>query len=281
MTRHISRLTGPKSPGPHHGNISQPQRANGITSARDISRVITGASPGGPVSDSRPDSRFGQRPPERARWLALGAAAGPLVFTFGWFILGFLSPGYTLWGVRISPYSPISQAISGLGLGPTAPYMNTIFVLSGVLMLAGVAGILGSLGTMLSPRARRTVFVLLGLPALGVMMDGVFTLRSSHLHYLGFSVALTCIAGFPGCGLLLRRAAPWRRIGSWLIAGGPLTLAFTVLFFATFSPTAKGAETGIAGLTERLLVIELMAWYVALGWHAFAARSPGTARQSG
>jgi Protein of unknown function (DUF998) len=215
------------------------------------------------------------------RWLALSAAAGPLIFTLGWFILGFLSPGYTLWGVRIAPYSPVSQAISGLGLGPTAPYMNTIFVLSGVLMLAGVAGILGSLGTALRPRARRTVFVLLGLPALGVMVDGVFTLRSSHLHYLGFSVALTCIAGFPVCGFLLRQVAQWRKIGSCLVVGGPLTLVFTVIFFATFSPTVKGSETGIAGLTERLLVVELMAWYVALGWHAFAARRiPGPARPS-
>lgn len=278
MTRDISRLTGPKSPGPHRGNSREPQKTNGSDPATGISPAVTGDSDR--ASGSRPDRRFGQRPSGSARWLALGAVAGPVIFTLGWLILGFLSPGYTLWGVRIAPYSPVSQAISGLGLGPTAPYMNTIFVLSGTLMLVGVAGILGSLGTMLSPRGRHTVLVLLGLPALGVMMDGVFTLRSSHLHYLGFSVALTCIAGYPACGLLLRRVTGWRRIGSWLIAGGPLTLAFTVLFFATFSPTAKGAETGIAGLTERLLVIELMAWYAVLGWHAFAARILGPARQS-
>jgi Protein of unknown function (DUF998) len=278
MMRNISGLTGPTSPDPYHGNSREPQKTNGSGSAKGISPAVTGVS--GLVSGSRPDRRFGQRPPGSARWMALGAVAGPIIFTLGWLILGFLSPGYTLWGVRIAPYSPISQAISGLGLGPTAPYMNTIFVLSGILMLVGVAGILGSPGTMLSPRGRRTVLLLLGLPALGVMMDGVFTLRSSHLHYLGFSVALTCIAGYPACGLLLRRVTGWRRIGSWLIAGGPVTLAFTVLFFATFSPTAKGAETGIAGLTERLLVIELMAWYAALGWHAFAAWIPGPARQS-
>jgi hypothetical protein len=280
MTRQPSRLTTQRHPGACRRGIREPHRPHVKGHAEVISPVITHASPGGLLAGSRPGPQGGRRPPERARWLALGGAAGPLIFTLGWIILGFLSPGYTLWGVRIAPYSPVSQPISGLGLGPTAPYMNTIFVLSGLLMLAGVAGVLGTIGTMLSSRARRTVLVLLGLPAVGVMMDGIFTLRSSHLHYLGFSVALTCIAGFPVCGLLLRRAAPWRRTGSWLIAGGPLTLAFTVLFFATFSPTAKGAETGIAGLTERLLVIELMAWYVALGWHAFAARTPVPARQS-
>ncbi len=40
--------------------------------------------------------------------LALGAVAGPVVFTLGWFVLGFLSPGYTLFGTRIAPYSAVS-----------------------------------------------------------------------------------------------------------------------------------------------------------------------------
>ena len=62
--------------------------------------------------------------PQSARWLALGAIAGPVLFTLAWFVLGFLSPGYRLFGTLISPYSPISQPISGLGLGPTAPFMN-------------------------------------------------------------------------------------------------------------------------------------------------------------
>jgi hypothetical protein len=35
---------------------------------------------------------------EKTRWLALGAAVGPVLFTLSWFVLGFLSPGYTLWG---------------------------------------------------------------------------------------------------------------------------------------------------------------------------------------
>jgi hypothetical protein len=37
----------------------------------------------------------------------------------------------------------------------------------------------------------------------------------------------------------------------------------------TFSPTAAGARTGVAGLTERILVIEVYAWFVAMGWKAF------------
>ena len=42
--------------------------------------------------------------------------AGPALFTLAWIVLGFLNPGYTLFGIRIEPYSPISQPSSGLGL---------------------------------------------------------------------------------------------------------------------------------------------------------------------
>ena len=66
--------------------------------------------------------------PEAIRWLALGA--GPVLFTLAWFVLGFLSPGFTIFGTVIEPYSPVSQPISGLGLGSTAPFMNAAFVLA-------------------------------------------------------------------------------------------------------------------------------------------------------
>ena len=46
------------------------------------------------------------------RWLALGAVGGPVLFTVAWLALGFVSPGYTAWGVHIAPYSPISQSKS-------------------------------------------------------------------------------------------------------------------------------------------------------------------------
>jgi hypothetical protein len=42
-----------------------------------------------------------------------------------------------------------------------------------------------------------------------------------------------------------------------------------VLYFLTFSPTVAGTQTGVAGLTERLLVSEILAWYVALSILAF------------
>jgi Protein of unknown function (DUF998) len=207
--------------------------------------------------------------PKLARWLALGAVAGPVLFTLAWLILGFLSPGYTAWGVRVAPYSPISQGISGLGLGDTAPYMNTAFVLCGVLLLAGAVGVFQSL-RQVGAAARWTCAALLALAGLGAAMDGIFTLESFFLHFIGFGLACgVSVVGFLVLGFQLRRLPRWRRFGSWLLLGSPLTLALIILYFLTFTPTVAGTQTGVAGLTERLLAIEVFAWFVTLGWLAF------------
>jgi hypothetical protein len=58
----------------------------------------------------------------------------------------------------------------------------------------------------------------------------------------------------------------WRRFANWLLVGSPLTLALLVLYFLTFSPTAEGASIGVAGLTERILVVEVFGWFAAIGW---------------
>ena len=206
--------------------------------------------------------------PSARPWLALGAGAGPILFTLGWFVLGFVSPGYTMWGTRVAPYSAASQPLSGLGLGPTGPLMNAIFIVSGLLIVAGAAGVFRAIPE-LSPAARWTGAILLALPGVGSVIDGIFTLEHFFPHFVGFGLALTTVVGFPVIGYLLRRVPAWRRFGSWLMAAGPVTLALTVLYFATFTPTIEGIQHGVAGLTERILVVELQAWIVALGWFAF------------
>src|SRR3712207_6385756 len=108
--------------------------------------------------------------PQSARWLALGAVAGPVLFTLAWFVLGFLSPGYTLFGTLIAPYSPISQPISGLSLGPTAPFMNAAFVLGGLMLLAGVIGIFQTMTPTDRPAARWACAALLALSPLGMVV---------------------------------------------------------------------------------------------------------------
>ncbi|MFC7101003.1 hypothetical protein ACFQQB_11325 [Nonomuraea rubra] len=72
--------------------------------------------------------------------LALGTVAGAVLFTVAWIVLSFVSDGYTIGGDHIAPYSNLTQPISGLGMGDTAPYMNAAFVLSGLLFGAGFLG---------------------------------------------------------------------------------------------------------------------------------------------
>jgi hypothetical protein len=208
--------------------------------------------------------------PRTARWLALGAVAGPILFTIAWVVLGFLSPGYTLFGTRIAPYSPVSQPISGLGLGPTGPFMNAAFVLGGLLLLAGVIGVFQTIGPAGRPAARRACVALLALTPLGMVVDGIFTLEEVLAHLIGFLLAVaTPVLSFLAAGVLLRDIPRWRRFGTWLLLGSPLTLLLVVLFFGTFVPTAAGAQDGVGGLIQRLLVIEVFAWLVAMGWLAF------------
>jgi hypothetical membrane protein len=205
-----------------------------------------------------------------ARWLALGTIAGPILFTLAWLVLGFLSPGYTLFGTRIAPYSPISQPISGLGLGPTGPFMNAAFILNGLLLIAGVTGVFQTMRADGRPAARWACAVLLALTGVGSAVCGVFTLEAVFPHLIGVLLAVASpVLSFLAAGLFLRGIPRWRRFGTWLLLGSPLTLLLLVLFFATFVPTPAGVQQGVSGLTQRVLVIEVFAWLVAMGWLAF------------
>ena len=140
-----------------------------------------------------------------SRRLALGAVAGPVLFTLAWLILGALSPGYTVSGTWISPYSAISQPISGLGLGETARYMNTAFVISGLLLLAGVIGVARTLPPDGRPVARIVSAILLGLAPVGLIIIGLFTLETPVRHLAGAMLVLaTPVVSFFVTGLYLR-----------------------------------------------------------------------------
>lgn len=204
--------------------------------------------------------------------LELGAVLSPISLTATWLVLGFVSPGYDLWGVHVAPYSAISQPISGLGLGPTGPFMNSVFVITGLMLVTGAIGIFQQIPG-LTPRVRWLATFLLSLPGVGSVIDGIFTFDHMLPHLAGFLLVMATVVGFPVAGWSLRRLPEWRALGAGLIAAGPLTLALIILYFLTFTPTIQGIQTGVAGLTERIAVLEIGAWYVALGWITFSKRN--------
>lgn len=222
-------------------------------------------------------SSTGSANSRRLGWLPLGAVAGPVLFTAGWVLLGAISPGYTVAGTWISPYSAISQPISGLGLGETGPYMNSVFIISGVLLLAGVIGVF----LALPPGGRRVTrtasSILLALSPVGLIIIGLFTLDSPALHLLGAMLILaTPVISFLITGLHLRGLPGWHRFGKKLIVAAPLTLVLFVLYTVSFDQVAVAAGHGVAGLTQRLLFVDILTWFAAMGWLAFRRTSSAT-----
>ena len=183
-----------------------------------------------------------------------------VVFTVVWAVLGFFNVGYTLYDTVIEGYSPIHQPISGLGLGSTALAMNTAFVLYGLFSVAGAVATSRLLGAV-DARLARPTLVTLGLYGLGGILVGLFTLESMELHSLGFLGVLAPIVGFFVLG---RRMAPHTELAtlgrSLVRVAVPLSVVLLVVFFASFNPEAAGEGRGIAGLTQRALIIDLQVW---------------------
>ncbi len=211
-----------------------------------------------------------------ARTLALGAVIGPVLFTLAWLVLGFLSTGYTLFGYTFTSYSPVNQPISGLGMGGTAGYMNTAFVVTGAILVVGVVGVIRTTGGSDRPRLRRAAMVLLAGTGLGQLLCGLFTLEAMMPHMLGFLLALGLpVVSFVVAGRYFRCQPGWRKFGTWLMTlSSGLALLLLVAFFAAFQPTADGAEHGIAGLVQRAGVLHVHAWFVAMGWLAHQRHRP-------
>ncbi len=225
--------------------------------------------------DTLPGTRPDTAPPKTspaasraAQLAALGAVAGPILFTLAWLILGFLSPGYTIYGTRIAPYSPISQPVSGLGMGVTATYMNAAFVLgAGLLTMIGVVGVFATLRAY-GGRVRRAICAgLLCLSPLGLGLCGIFTIETPLVHLICFLLfVLTPFISFPVAARFLRRVPDWRRFSTALLIAVPVTAAMLAWFFLSYDQTAITVGQGISGIPERLLLIELQAWFIALGW---------------
>jgi hypothetical membrane protein len=210
---------------------------------------------------------------QTGRLLALGAVAGPLLFTMAWFILGFLSPGLTFSHAPdlLIEATPITAAISGLGVSPTGPFMNAAFVLSGVLLVAGVLGVFntGDMAAAGRPAARWSCAALLALTGVGLVVAGVFTLESFLPHFVGLLLATgTPVLSFAAAGSFLRGVVRWRRFGTWLRLASPVTLTLLILSQVTFDQATILAGEGVAGLTSRVLALEVLAWFATMGWLA-------------
>jgi hypothetical membrane protein len=206
---------------------------------------------------------------QKVWWPVLGAIAGPILFVLCWLALTPLHPGY----------STVSQPISALAVGPNGVFMRAAFLLNGLLVTVGVIAAVRSLRPELGAAARWTTTLLLLISPLGVLWAGIFTTDTLALHNIGVEAATAgAVIAFPLAGLVMRRAPSQRRFGTWMLLGGPLTLALLVAFVTSVPISQIATGGGSYGLWQRALTIEIQAWYVAMGLLAIRRLSPTTRR---
>ncbi|MFD0467486.1 hypothetical protein ACFQ0B_03565 [Nonomuraea thailandensis] len=183
-------------------------------------------------------------------------------------MLSFVSDGYTIGGDRIAPYSNLTQPISGLGMGETAPYMNTAFVLSGLLLGAGFLGFFRAFGAG-HAIVRVPAAIGLGLVPIGLALIGLFDLEAPGPHFAGVALAFQLpVLTFVAVGLFLRDVSARRLANLLLYVATPITLILMAVFFGTFDEATTADGEGVAGLTQRLWLTWVLAWYAVLGWAA-------------
>jgi hypothetical membrane protein len=199
-----------------------------------------------------------------ARWWPLAGVVGPLLFVVVYTLAGFLRPGY----------SPVHQAISDLGVGSNGWLVDVSCVITGLLLIGFAVGFALSLRPVLHQGWRWLIAVLFALHGLGLAVAGIFTEAPSTvmIHWLvGADLAFFGpVVAFLVTGLALRRETRWRGWGIALLIASFLTLVVIAITFWIFTPGTPLASLRLGGLMERVLLIEIEVWYVALGWRLFA-----------
>jgi hypothetical membrane protein len=148
--------------------------------------------------------------------------------------------------------------------------VNPAFIISGLLLLAGVVGVVAALPPGGKPAARKASAIFLALAPVGLIVVGLFTLESPAMHLSGAMLVLaTPAVSFLITGLHLRHLPGWHRFGNGLLVASPLTLVLFVVYTFSFNQSAVAAGHGIAGLTQRALFLEIIAWFVAMGCLAY------------
>lgn len=200
------------------------------------------------------------------RWSGFGGVVGPVLFVLLFTVAGLLRPGY----------SAVRQTVSDLGVGPFAWLVNMPIVILGLLLIALAIGFYQAMRRVLRPGLRRSCAVLVALPGLGFIAGGVFTEDPSTLIFhilLGATLGLYFpIVTFFVVGLALlvgHRDGEWRWFGLYSLLASAATVAVIVFLQLAFMPGSPLFGFQIAGLAERADLVEILAWYIILGWRLF------------
>jgi hypothetical membrane protein len=214
------------------------------------------------ISYSERPSRTGQID----RWLALGGIAGPVLFVLTFTIEGLLQPDY----------SPVKQAVSDLGVGNNAWILNGSVIILGALMVGFAISFYRVVRPEASAALRLVCALLIAGVGIGYAAAGIFP-ETTPLHWLVGAplIFLGAPVAFFLAGLLIRGDRAWRGWAVYSFIASFVTALLVAIMFYTFSPSAP-PDVQVAGLMERVLFIEILAWYVAFGWELFRRLSRAT-----
>ena len=201
------------------------------------------------------------------KWTGLVTVIGSIGLLALFTVLGFLRPGY----------SPVRQAISDLGIGPLAWALNAGLIITGVLLIGfALALTQDAMFPVANPGWRWLLGVLLEAQGLGLIIAGAFP-EPEPTHWLvgAPSFFIGSVIGFLAAGGLLWRVRGWRGFSIYsLIAGciGLVLVLFQNLAFAAQYGQMTGsplAAVPVGGLAERLVFLNILAWYSVAGWRLF------------
>jgi len=212
------------------------------------------------------------RQEDLARWLALAGLVGPIAFVLVFTLAGAIRPGY----------SPIHQAVSDLGVGSNALLLNGAGIVNALLMAAFVVGFHLRMQNVIGASLRWLCSALLMLAPIGLATSAIFTEAPAtlaiHWHVGANLLFAGPLLAFLVVGFALRRNSAWRAWGNYSLVACALTLAINVAMTVVWTPGSPIAPLHLGGLAERVLLIEVLAWYGLFGWRLFRMETGPTGR---
>jgi hypothetical membrane protein len=210
---------------------------------------------------------------------------GPTQFVVATLVEGALIPGYGL----------ISHWISDLGAPPNnaphfAPGTSLWWVFSVSLILMSLLIFVGMVGlrTLMWNRALgKATLVILGIVALGAIGVAVFNeVDALELHSISALIAFgTGWIALVLFGVYARGAPAWKGVWGLLsILGGLVSLVALVLYVVPTFVGRTNVSSWVASIypggSERLIVVPLILWMVAIGVHMVRGADSAAAPES-
>jgi len=153
-------------------------------------------------------------------------------------------------------------------------------IVTGALLVAFAFGFAqDAMYPVVNPGSRWLLGFLLQAPGLGLAIAGIFP-ETQPTHYLLGAPLLFIgsVLGFLVASWQLSRVSGWRGFSIYSLVAGVLAAVLVVFQNLAFAaqygamPGSLLTEVPVGGLAERLVFLNVLAWYSVAGWRLFTHR---------